>query len=137
MERVIPEVLTIVHVFLVTALVIPLNAMMKQESAFLANITRLVRLLVYERVGIFLTEVFERVGKSVILVSRKAQNGKQIHFVAKKKSKNVPVLSFFPFFKTVYLQQLKRMQSSKLQSQSELLGYYCLFTLPMLVCKIW
>ena len=52
MERVIPEVLTIVHVFLVTALVIPLNAMMKQESAFLANITRLVRLLVYERVGI-------------------------------------------------------------------------------------
>ena len=98
MERVIPEVLTIVHVFLVTALVIPLNAMMKQESAFLANITRLVRLLVYEREGIFLIEVFERVGKSVILVSRKAQNGKQIHFVAKKKSKNVPVLSFFPFF---------------------------------------
>ena len=72
MERVIPEVLTIVHVFLVTALVIPLNAMMKQESAFLASTTRLVRLLVYERVGISLVEVFERVGKSVILFGKKA-----------------------------------------------------------------
>ena len=96
MERVIPEVLTIVHVFLVTALVIPLNAMMKQESAFLANITRLVRLLVYERVGVLLTEVFERVGK--ILVSKKAQNGKQIHFMAKKKSRKRPGFVIFPLF---------------------------------------
>ena len=135
MERVIPEVLTIVHVFLVAALVIPLNAMMKQESAFLANITRLVRLLVYERVGVLLIEVFERVGK--ILVSKKAQYGKQIHFMAKKKSRKRPGFVIFPFFKTVYLQQLKGMQSSKLQSQPELLGHYCPFTLPMLVCKIW
>ena len=96
MERVIPEVLTIVHVFLVTALVIPLNAMMKQESAFLANITRLVRLLVYERVGVLLIEVFERVGK--ILVSKKAQNGKQIHFMAKKKSRKRPCFVIFSFF---------------------------------------
>ena len=92
MERVIPEVLTIVHVFLVTVLVIPLNAMMKQESAFLANITRLVRLLVYERVGILQVEVFERLGKSVILVSKKAQNGKQIHLWLRKSRENFPVL---------------------------------------------
>ena len=137
MERVIQELLTIVHVFLVTALVIPLNAMMKQESAFLANITRLVRLLVYERVGILLIEAFERVRKSVILVSRKAQNGRQIQFMAEKKSRKRPGFVTFPFLKTVYLQQLKEMQSSKLQSQSELLGHYCLFTLPMLVFKIW
>ena len=137
MERVIPEVLTIVHVFLVTALVIPLNAMMKQESAFLANITRLVRLLVYERVGILLIEVFERVGKSVISVSRKAQNGKQIHFMAEKKSRKRPGFVIFPFFKTVYLQQFKGLQGSKHKSQPELLRHYCLFSLPMLVCKIW
>ena len=99
MERVIPEVLTIVHVFLATALVIPLNAMMKQESAFLANITRLVRLLVYERVGILLIEVFKRVGKSVISVSRKAQNGKQIHFMAEKKSRKRPGFVIFPFLR--------------------------------------
>ena len=90
--------LTIVHVFLVTALVIPLNAMMKQESAFLANITRLVRLLVYERVGILLIEAFERVGKSVISVSRKAQNGRQSHFMAEKKLRKRPSFVIYNFF---------------------------------------
>ena len=32
-------------------------------------------------------EVYERVGKSVISVCKKAQNGQQMHFVAVKKSK--------------------------------------------------
>ena len=98
MERVIPEVLTIVHVFLVTALVIPLNAMMKQESVFLANITQLVRLLVYERMRILLVEVFERVGKSVISVSKKAQNGQQIYFSDEKVLRKLPGFVIFFLF---------------------------------------
>ena len=39
----------------------------------------------YERVGISLVEVYERVGKSVTLDSEKAQKGQQIHFKAVKK----------------------------------------------------
>ena len=43
------------------------------------------RLQVYERVGILLFEYIGRAGKSVILVGKKAQKGKQIHFMAVKK----------------------------------------------------
>ena len=37
------------------------------------------RLQVYERVGILLVEVFTREGKSVIMICKKAQKGKQMN----------------------------------------------------------
>ena len=39
------------------------------------------------RVGSYLLEVYERVGKSVISVCKKAQKGLQMHFMAVKKSR--------------------------------------------------
>ena len=43
---------------------------------------------VNERVGIWLVELYERIGKSIILVGRKTQNSyKQMHFMAVKKSR--------------------------------------------------
>ena len=45
------------------------------------------RLQVYERVEISLVEGYERAGKSVILVGKKAQNSYQVHFMAVKKSR--------------------------------------------------
>ena len=44
----------------------------------------------------------ERVGKSVILVGKKAQKGKQIHFVAVKKFTKCSDLSFVHFLMTVH-----------------------------------
>ena len=41
--------------------------------------------LVFERIGISLAEVYERVGKSFILACKKAQESKQMHFMAVKK----------------------------------------------------
>ena len=43
-------------------------------------------------------EVFERVGKSVISVSRKAQNGRQSHFMAEKKLRKRPSFVIYSFF---------------------------------------
>ena len=46
------------------------------------------RLCVYVRVGIPVFDVYERVQKSVILVCKKAQEGRQeMHFLAEKKSR--------------------------------------------------
>ena len=39
------------------------------------------RLLVYERAGIILVEVYERVGKSVIWVCERAQRAEQMNFM--------------------------------------------------------
>ena len=53
------------------------------------------RLQVYERVGISLVKVCQRVGrvgKSVIMVCKKAQNGYQMNFMALKSRKHVLVL---------------------------------------------
>ena len=52
----------------------------------------LFRLQVYERVGILIAEVYKRVGKSVISVGKKAYKGKQMHFMATKKSQTFLVL---------------------------------------------
>ena len=40
----------------------------------------------YERVGILLVEVYERVAKSVIWVCKRARKGQQINFIAVKES---------------------------------------------------
>ena len=45
------------------------------------------RLQVYERVGMSLVELYESVGKSVILVCKKAQKGQMIHFMPVKGSR--------------------------------------------------
>ena len=45
------------------------------------------RLQVYERVGILLVKVYERVGKSAILGCKKAWKGLQMHFMAVKRSR--------------------------------------------------
>ena len=42
--------------------------------------------------GILVAGVYERVGKSVSLVFKKAQNGQQMNFMAVKESENVLVL---------------------------------------------
>ena len=61
-------------------------------------------------VGILLVNVSERVGKSVISVGKKARTGKQMHFIAVKKSRK---RSDCVIFKTAHLRQLKGMHSSK------------------------
>ena len=50
----------------------------------------------------------ERVGKSVILVGKKAQKGKHIHFVAVKKLTKCSDLSFVHFFNDSALTAVKR-----------------------------
>ena len=40
----------------------------------------------YERVGILLVEVYERVAKSVIWVCKRARKGQQMNFIAVKES---------------------------------------------------
>ena len=42
---------------------------------------------VYKSVGIALVEKYERVGKSVISVCKRAQKGYQMHFISVKKSR--------------------------------------------------
>ena len=71
------------------------------------------RLQVYERVGILLVKVYERVRKSAISVCKKGQKGLQMHFMAVKRSEKVLGFWFVHTFKTVHLQELKGMQSSK------------------------
>ena len=50
-----------------------------------------LRLQQCEQVGILPFEVYERVGKSVFSVCKRAQNGFQMHFVVGKKLENVLV----------------------------------------------
>ena len=69
-----------------------------------------LRLQVYERVRILVVNVWERAAQSVISVGKKARKGKQMHFIAVKKSRK---RSGFVIFKTVHLRQLKGMHSSK------------------------
>ena len=61
------------------------------------------RILVFERVGISLDEVYERVEKSVISVFKKACSK---WLTDCKSPENVPVLWFNPILKTTKLQQL-------------------------------
>ena len=54
---------------------------------------------VNERVGIWLVELYERIGKSIILVGRKTQNGyKQMHFMAVKKSRKRSGFVIYSYF---------------------------------------
>ena len=48
-----------------------------------------VRLQVYERVEIFLVEVYERVGKSVIWFSKRTKMGQQRHFMDLKEARKL------------------------------------------------
>ena len=66
------------------------------------------RILVFERVGISLDEVYERVEKSVISVFKKACSKWLTDCILWlcKSAENVPVLWFNPILKTTKLQQL-------------------------------
>ena len=67
----------------------------------------------YERVGISLVEVCERVGRSVISVGKKrVQKGQQMHFVAVKTFWFCDL--FTGIFKDSAITAVKAMQSSKL-----------------------
>ena len=71
--------------------------------------------MVYQRVGISLVKVHDRVGKSVISVGKKGPKSLTDAFYGCKKSQeNVLVLRFVHILKTVRLRQLKGMQSSKI-----------------------
>ena len=73
------------------------------------------RLQVYERVGISILEVHERVEKSVSSrsVKRPKRANRRILWLWKSRD-DFPVLWFIHSLKTVHWQQLKVMQSSKL-----------------------
>ena len=58
-------------------------------------------------VPLSLVGVYERVGKSVILVCKKAQKGQQKDFMAVKKSRKRTGVRFYQILKTVYSRQLK------------------------------
>ena len=73
------------------------------------------RLKVYQRVRIFPVEVYERVGKSVISVRKKAQNlGLTDLFMAMKKSRKRSGFVIYFYFKDSAFTAVKRMQYSKL-----------------------
>ena len=73
------------------------------------------RVQVYERVGISIVEVYERVEKSVSFrsVKRPKRANRRILWLWKSRD-NFLVFWFVHSLKTVHLQQLKVMQSSKL-----------------------
>ena len=58
-------------------------------------------------VPLSLVGVYERVGKSVILVCKKAQKGQQKDFMAVKKSRKRTGVRFYQILKTVHSRQLK------------------------------
>ena len=60
---------------------------------------------------LYFTQVYERVGRSVISVVKKAQKSEQTLFTAVKKSRKRTDLFIF---ERLHLHQLKGMQSSKL-----------------------
>ena len=64
-------------------------------------------------VPLSLVGVYERVGKSVILVCKKAQKGQQKDFMAVKKSRKRTGVRFYQILKTVHSRQLK---GSKVQN---------------------
>ena len=52
-------------------------------------------------VGVLPFEVYERVGKSVFSVCKKAQNGLKMHFMVVKKLKKRPGFVMYSYLKTV------------------------------------
>ena len=70
------------------------------------------RLQVHERVGILLVELYEREGKSVTVVCKKAQKGQEMHFMAVKTSRKRSVFTIVHILKTVNLQRLKGISNS-------------------------
>ena len=54
-------------------------------------------LMVYERVGISLVQVYERVEKSVLSGHKKARKGKQMHITPVKKSRKRSGFVIFTF----------------------------------------
>ena len=62
-------------------------------------------------------EVYDGVGKSVIHVCKKARKRSQMHFimaVKKSRKRSQSGFLFIHILKTAHLQQIKEMQSSKL-----------------------
>ena len=57
------------------------------------------RLQIYEKVGILLFEVYERIVKSVISVYKKAQKSKQIHFMVVKQWRKRSGVMIYSCFK--------------------------------------
>ena len=64
---------------------------------------------VYKRVVISLVEVYERVGKTVISVCKKAQKGQQMHFMAPKKSIKCSGFVIYAYFKDIAFTAVKRV----------------------------
>ena len=60
-----------------------------------------LRLQQCEMVGVLPFEVYERVGKSVFLVCKRAQNGLRMHFMVVKKFKRSPGFVIYSYLRTV------------------------------------
>ena len=65
-------------------------------------------LQVYDGVGRLLNEVYERVGKSVISVCKKAQKDQQLHFMAVKMSRKHSGLVIYSYLKDNAITAVKR-----------------------------
>ena len=63
----------------------------------------------YKRVVISLVEVYERVGKTVISVCKKAQKSQQIHFMAAKISIKCSGFVIYAYFKDIAFTAVKRV----------------------------
>ena len=66
------------------------------------------RLQVYERVGISLAEEYDRVGKSVISVCKKAQKNWQMNFMAVKMSRKRSGVVIYSYLKDDVVTAMKR-----------------------------
>ena len=60
-----------------------------------------LRLEQCEKIGILQFEVYERVGKSVFSVCKRAQNGLKMHFVVGKKWEKSPGFVIYSYLRTV------------------------------------
>ena len=60
-----------------------------------------LRLEQCEKIGILQFEVYERVGKSVFSVCKRAQNGLKMHFVVVKKLEKSPGFVIYSYLRTV------------------------------------
>ena len=74
----------------------------------------LLRPQVYKRVRISPVEVYNRVGKSVILVCKKTQKGSWIHFMSVKKLRNHSGFVIYSYFKDSAFTAVLKCLSSKL-----------------------
>ena len=63
---------------------------------------------VNERVGISLVEVYDRVGKYVTAVGKKAQKGQQVHFKAVKKLRKSSGFVIYSYFKDSEFEVVER-----------------------------